>query len=453
MRIITRNQFRHDFLRGLGSALLELKTCNNPQKYYDIVLYGCLHNTTFDMQSEGGRGWYLHEAAVAVNSATIENVIIERYSRSFSDIWLFDQLTTILYYFTIDGSKAARTALYDKYGVMIKKLSCVRISRNTSICNYRDMFDWLCVWLTSLDGWAAFKRIVNEVGEKLLTKDADFFFSEWFYGNAKYKFGEKRVKSYLTKNAENNGLIRQYWVKAQECDKNKFVTQSVPTLEEVIEGAGGDGYHGRGLSLRFSKNAGREDLEKLFNAGMAEPDLKKRAEILWGLKWAEYPVSDDFITEMLGSENEDIRETAYNIMENNPSPKAREYALDLINKGRDVANAIGLLSKNLIKSDERMFCDLVKSFPLKTDEGDWHSVFSSAIKGMKSIGGKPKTDLLEYMYRQTYCSYCRETTVKLMHKKKVLTGSLLQECRYDSNNKTRRLAETIIKRQNKIVSG
>lgn len=100
-----------------------------------------------------------------------------------------------------------------------------------------------------------------------------------------------------------------------------------------------------------------------------------------------------------------------------------------------------------------MFCDLVKSYPIKKTEGDWHSVFSSAINVIKSLKGKPETDLLEYMYRQTYCSYCRKITVKLMYKKKVPTDRLLQECLYDSNNETRRLAETIIKRQNKIVSG
>ena len=49
---MTKTAFRNDFLRGLGSALIELQSCADPAKFYEIILYGCLNNTTYDMQCD-----------------------------------------------------------------------------------------------------------------------------------------------------------------------------------------------------------------------------------------------------------------------------------------------------------------------------------------------------------------------------------------------------------------
>lgn len=63
--------------------------------------------------------------------------------------------------------------------------------------------------------------------------------------------------------------------------------------------------------------------------------------------------------------------------------------------------------------------------------------------GIIHMRGKPKTDILEYLYRNTLCGFCREWIVRLMHKKKVLTIAILQECRFDSNSDIRIYAERI----------
>ena len=123
---MTKKQFKHDFLRGLGSALLELKTCEKPMQYFDIVRYGCLHNTTYDMQCEGDRSWYLYQAAVIVGGDIILKDIIDKCSRGFSDNWFFDQLTSMLYHYAIDGSETARAALYDKYSHALKQLTHIK---------------------------------------------------------------------------------------------------------------------------------------------------------------------------------------------------------------------------------------------------------------------------------------------------------------------------------------
>jgi len=55
-------------------------------------------------------------------------------------------------------------------------------------------------------------------------------------------------------------------------------------------------------------------------------------------------------------------------MENNPSPKMREYALSLLQNGGDVVKAIFLLSKSILPKDEQLFCNAIKSIRMIADE-------------------------------------------------------------------------------------
>jgi len=227
---MTKKRFRHDFLRGLGSALLELQDCGEPQKYYDAVMYGCLHNTTYDMQCEGSRGWYLYQAALLVGGDSIEKAVIERYAHGFNNNWFFSQLTDILYCFAENGSESARNALHNKYGVMLDKLSRSVPSRRKTYFAEQGMFDTLCVWLTSLDGWSAFKKIVADVSGKLIPRDGSFF-SEWFYDNSKDKFGAKRVQAYLEK---RYGTIAAYCREAAEWENRKLEPTPTAARRTVI---------------------------------------------------------------------------------------------------------------------------------------------------------------------------------------------------------------------------
>ena len=130
-------------------------------------------------------------------------------------------------------------------------------------------------------------------------------------------------------------------------------------------------------------------------------------------------------------------------MKKNPSPEFRELTMSLIERKEDVANAISLLARTFRPEDEHLLLNIVKSLPITYDDGNWHAAFMDIEYGIKYIRGKPKTDILDYLYRNTLCGSCRERIVRLMHKKKVLTKAILQECRFDSNSDTRAFAEKI----------
>jgi hypothetical protein len=176
---------------------------------------------------------------------------------------------------------------------------------------------------------------------------------------------------------------------------------------------------------------------------MAEQDLQKRAELLYELGYTKIQLPENTLEELLQSENQDIRDTAFAVMKNTPSAKMRIYALTLLQSGEQVVDALSLLSKNITAKDEQLFCDAVKSIPVKLTEVDWHDVFMAAEDGVKHLRGKPQTDLLEYIYHQTYCGYCRGQIVRLMHKKNVLSDSRLQECLLDSRSDIRQFAKRV----------
>ena len=429
---MTKATFRHDFLRGSGSALIELQSNANTAQFSDIIFHGCLNNTTYDIQCEGDRGWYLHQAAkLSGDEIALEEAVVQKFFRIGKDIWLFNQLTSILYHFAVDGSETSRNAIYHQYENMLLELSRKRAFKQ--ICNRRDMFDWLCVWLTSLDGWSAFKTIVGDVSMFLLPKNADFFFSDWFYSNAEGKFGEKRVEQYLQKKSVKSSNIRFYYEKAKEWDDRPQIKRPIPTLSDVLEAAKKP-FGGRGIGMRFARHASPEDLEKLAQAVMSELDAAIQIELLWGFRLKKrYDFPEEFLLQLSQSENEQLRSLSYEIIGQSPSNETRELARYLIQSGKDIGNGISLLARNPLLKDEELLFDAVKSFRPHRDKGDWHGAYMCARDGVDAMRGKPRTNILEYLYRNTLCGFCREHIIRTMHKKGILSDEVLRECLFDAN--------------------
>ncbi len=440
---MNKSQFKHDFLRGLGSALIELNSTCNPKQFREIVMYGCLHNTTYDMQCEGDRGWYLYQAAQLVeDKEAIESAVIHKFIRYKYGDWLFVQFTSILHYFAKEGSENARAALYRKYDTILYELSSKKRMSDRIYCQ-RDMYDDLCIWLTSLDGWNMFKRVVQDVSELLLPKDTDCFFSEWFYDNSKGKFSKVRVENYLLKQSKKSQFVRVYYEKSKEWDNHVYEKSPVPTLDEFINLAFSKNVRIRGLALSFSKNASREDLDKLAQLATRETHPEIKVNLLRPFRRVKYPFPTSVLFELSKSDDENLRDVAFDIMEKNPLPEYREFSLSLIDQKKDVVNAISLLARTFRPEDEPLLLGIVKSLPLTYDDGNWHAAFMDVEDGIKYMRGKPKTDILEYLYRNTLCGSCRERIVRLMHKKKVLTNAILEECRFDSNSDIRTFANKI----------
>lgn len=232
---MTKNQFKEAFKRGLGRALIELQRTDNPDKYKEIILWGCLSNTCYDTQCEGGRADYLYTAIqVFGDTSYFENEVIRKFWGKTVDMWLFDQLGDLLYLFAKDGSKEARDALNSKYDALFRFLSNKK-SFNP-VCSERDAFEAIAVLLTSLDGFSRFKEIVRQVGEFYERAGKYQAFSmEWFYTNAQNKFGKKRVITFMENEAKSFQSVSAFLENVREYG-NKIHTQvEAITVEDLIK--------------------------------------------------------------------------------------------------------------------------------------------------------------------------------------------------------------------------
>ena len=56
-----KSEFKRAMCCGLGRCAVELSTAENIKKYKDIVLWGCLHNLSYDKLFEGTRAYYVYK--------------------------------------------------------------------------------------------------------------------------------------------------------------------------------------------------------------------------------------------------------------------------------------------------------------------------------------------------------------------------------------------------------
>ena len=55
---LSKADFKKYMKQGLGRCALCLEEADNVDKYKEIVLFGCLHNLSYDMQCEGTSIFY-----------------------------------------------------------------------------------------------------------------------------------------------------------------------------------------------------------------------------------------------------------------------------------------------------------------------------------------------------------------------------------------------------------
>jgi len=118
-------------------------------------------------------------------------------------------------------------------------------------------------------------------------------------------------------------------------------------------------------------------------------------------------------------------------------------AIKLITEG-NLDAGLPLLIENWHKADEK----LIRKQVLQTKK-----VSHSMQQDLRNIYAKHHSNscgnILAHVYEYGDCTYCRSGIVKVMNKNYVLTDYLLKECRYDSFDETRKLAERVLKSREK----
>lgn len=438
---MNKKDFKRYMKQGLGRCILVLKSSNNIEKYKEIVLWGCLHNLSYDTQIEGTRASYIYKLTTCFND---EEFFLTPCIEAFEKIsrrsdWLFSHFAQLLQKFAENGNKRAETALNQKYEKLLSVLSNKR--RFNGYDFDRDNFECVCIALSSVGGIEILLKIAADMGA-LFKKNPHYTACDfnWLCSHIEDCIGEKKLAALLRREARKSEQIACFYenyLKAREEIKNIVETKPIdaPTAQDIKNEVDENGKLRIVSKIAFSRRSGEDERQKLAQQIFDETNLDKKAEKLSVFTFGNksFPLSHGVIIEYSQSPYKRLSEVALDVLTSCQSKAVREYALKLLTQNKHRSYAIEMLLCNYTPEDKvLLLSELNKIRADYNDKSGCHSI-GLQILDVCDKGIKLPKEFFIYVYNTTLCSCCRESAVRILAKKRWLTPEIIQECRYDSN--------------------
>lgn len=424
--------------QGLGRCVLALRNEKDITKYKNIVLWGCLHDLSFDAQCEGTRAAYVYELASYFHDDAyfVYPTVDAFFKVPRQNDRIFTHLCELLMLFAESGNADAETALHEKYTSL---LSLLANKRRTRTYDYeRDRFELVCIALSSVGGRETLLKIADDLGalfRKSKRYDSDDFMN--FFRFAERKFGKKRFSSFLraeAKNSENILLLYEDYIdKLQSTYMREYKQPETPTVNDIVAQVAEYGKIPAYMRVRFSRHAAEDDRMQLAQCVLDEPDLYKKAQLLYTFLNHGFPLDHKTVIEYSGCDNDELQLAAFEVLINCKSEAVRQYAHELFSAKENMHYAIQMLISNYTPDDKDLLLSALHDIKVdKNDTTGWHGIGFHIITAFDKKAALPKEFLL-YIYETTLCSCCREKAVRHLAKRKWLTEDIIRECRCDSN--------------------
>ena len=439
---MNKKDFKHYMQQGIGRCVLHLQSSQDIEKYKDIVLWGCLHNLSYDTQCEGTRASYLYELTTFFHDEAYFLIPVitafEKLPRNAD--WLFSHYCELLRRFAENGNETAQNALQKKYNQLLSTLLNKR--RWNGYDHERDNFERICQTLSSLGGIDTLLKIADDMGYLFRNNphyQENHF--DWFCSSMDHGIGKKRLNAILSKESkksENIDCFYQNYLNALESFQN-IVRKSTEALDvdTIKEEAQSTGSLSSSSRVRFSRHSDQEERIKLIKEALAETDLNIKAELLsvFAFRDENFPLAHETIIAYSKSSHERLREVAFDILTNCQSQIVTEYALSLLSHQEYKSYAIKMLLCNYTPKIKHLLLTELSEIKIDyEDTSDWHSIGGKILNVCDQNIRLPK-EFFIYIYNTTLCSCCREYAIRALMKKRWLTREIIEECRYDSNDK------------------
>ena len=437
---MNKKDFKLCMQQGRGLCHLVLKSEKDIAKYKDIVLWGCLHNLSYDTQCEGVRAEYVYDLTTYFGD---ENYFLTPIIKAFESLpqrrdWLFEHFSEQLSLFAKNGNERAKEALERKYDQLFSVLLNKR-----RFCNYdfeRDNFERLCVALLPLGDTEDKFKIVCDLGRLFRENphyDCDYF--DWFCFSIENDLGKETLQEYLKCNSPQNEDLKSFYqsyFQLEEVKSNRKLMRKpveAPSVEAIKEEVSSSGKLSPYSRVSFSRNAEEEERKSLAQEAIKEVDLDKKAELLSVFQHHNFPLPHDIIIEYANSSHERLRDVSLDLLTNCQSDVVRDYALSLMAEENLKAHALKMLLCNYTLEDKQFLLgELSKLKVTYDDESDWHDIGFKILNLFDAERDLPK-EFLFYIYNTTLCSCCRRSAVLALDKRQWLTEDIIEECRFDSN--------------------
>jgi len=421
----TLDQQRDALRKGLGRAMQWAMA----GRLDDVpLLEACLRDLRYDRQLDHSREEWLWRMIQAIGAGDRLRTPILQALSNLADDESAEQLCGLAQHYAEEGDDAFRSRLYE-------------IVERPPIADN----PWLGqAEIVDLDGERGFLFVARSRGKTLADHEWQWD-DDFLVESAIERLGEERVNELLVD--ANDEAIQAYREDWRRCKQAKAERKEGPSIREKARAISA----GEILSS-VESNDDRFNFWRLRQWGMFADgaDLETVCESLWTprkpttlAKLLEVfskrgaPRFDARLLELCRSGDDEARRLAILALEKVEHPAIREYALAELGSGTRGGSVVALFANNFHRGDEQR---ILQSITFPDDDWKLHSLLMDVIQVLDANPDADCSQLGIVAYASTLCETCRFQAASLLYRRRVAPEWLIEECRFDSNPRTRELA-------------
>lgn len=432
-----QTKFKQLMLSGHGRCFYIL--ADDPQPYKDIVMYGCLHDISFDMQCEGTRGIYMYNLALQFDD---EEEFLRAAAEKFLtpkvnvDWHTFNHLCDFIRCFAADGNFYAENILEKKYSELYDLI--IKTRRSVKLNNLTTGFEYLAIVIMQHKGLPRLEKIITDMGAYFLrrhhTDDLELRWDfAWFLQCAKDKFGSDILHKIKCDTPEVRRFIR---VMSAENDTIK-PQQDKLTADDAAKEISENGFSLR-YRLQFALRADNDEKIKLAQSVISEngPYVKANDLQMFALRYNPFPLDPLYLIEYAKSENAELKRAALDALIYIKSDAVHDFSLELLN-GKNTTNGLYMLINNYKDTDYDILMENLGTLKFDIqDKNGWHGIILSLLDN----GALPDC-VFEFIYEKSMCSCCRASAFREMLRRNIITEKIIEESLFDCNEEIREVTK------------
>lgn len=428
-----QKNFKQLMLSGHGRCFHIL--ADDPQPYKGIVMYGCLHDISFDMQCEGSRGLYMYNLARKYDNAEeFLHAAAEKFlTPKVNDDWhTFEHLCDFISCFAADGNSHAENILEKKYAELYSLI--LKTRRSVKLNNFTSNFEYISIVIMQQNHLPRLEKIVTDMGAYFLrrhnTDDSDLHWDfAWFLQCTKDKFGDDILQKLSCDTPELRRFIRVMSAEKDTPQPQHDTLTADDVLNELSQNSISPRY-----CRQFALRADNDEKIKLAQSVISENDpcVKVKALQTFTSRYNPFPLDSSYLIGYAKSENAELQRAALDALIYIKSDAVHDFALELL-QGKNVTDSLYMLIKNYKDNDYDILAKNLRALKFDIrDKNGWHGIILSLLDN---------TDLpdsvFEFIYEKSMCSCCRASAFREMHRRNVLTEKMIAEGLFDCNEEIR----------------
>lgn len=437
---MTPEAFQHALRAGHGSAVKHVLE-SGLDKVADLLLDACLNECSYDAQCEGGRALWLYQMFrdAPQRSAFAAKIIdalqtAHRQSRNDDeadpDWYTLNQLCHLTSLLARGGDDGAA--------------QCLREFVLGQDFRGKDRFAGGNA-LVLLDGAVAARELARGFG-RLLQEDEDAVIDslDELLEDSTQSAG---ITAELEAAKASDQAIAAYMYKYRADNAVKPQRPAPPIIiaEQVIDAARSGSKQGRGYYFSAGRRASPAVAERIFECLIRETDGAVLERLLWFFTEAELPHLHQELFDLAETGASNLKWAATRALGRVADPRVGALGRKLIQADSFCADddeVVYLFNRNLMLGDELTLMSGIQGLAL--DARQLHDFGFAIVKLLQSNHSEQLADLAGWLYAKTPCSICRHDCVAWLYALSLLTAERAEECRYDANPDTRRLARAAL---------